>query len=65
VPRRALLPLAALLAGVVLLASACALPELAVPSPDQAAPPATRAPRVAHRKPGPTWATGAPVRVVW
>jgi uncharacterized cupredoxin-like copper-binding protein len=64
VPRRALLPLAALLAGVVLLASACALPELAAPSPDQPAPPSTRAPRVAHRKPGPTWATGDPVRVV-
>jgi uncharacterized cupredoxin-like copper-binding protein len=63
--RRPVRPLAALLAGVVLLASACSLPELPVPSGDEPAPPSTRAPRAAHRsRPGPVWATGDPVRVV-
>jgi uncharacterized cupredoxin-like copper-binding protein len=60
--RRRILPLAALLAGVALLASACSLTHL--PAPDgEDRPPSTRAPRAAG-KPGPTWATGAPVRVV-
>ena len=67
--RRPVLPLAALLAGVVLLGSACSLPDLPgrgpsggppSPPPARAAPAAPAAPR----KPGPTWATGAPVRVV-
>jgi uncharacterized cupredoxin-like copper-binding protein len=64
--RRPVLPLAALLAGVVLLASACSLPELAGrgPSGGPPAPPSTRAARATPRKPGPTLATSAPVRVV-
>ena len=64
--RRPVLPLAALLAGVVLLASACSLPDLPGrgPSGGPPAPPPTRAAPAAPRKPGPTWATGAPVRVV-
>ncbi len=64
--RRPALPLAALLAGVVLLASACSLPDLPGrgPSGGPPAPPPTRAAPAAPRKPGPTWATGAPVRVV-
>jgi uncharacterized cupredoxin-like copper-binding protein len=63
--RRPVRPLAALLTGVVLVASACSLPELSLPSGDSSAPPSTRAPRAAHRsRPGPAWATGAPVRVV-
>lgn len=60
-PHRHALPLAALLAGVALLASACSLTRLPAPESDQ--PPPARASRAA-RKPGPTWATGAPVRVV-
>jgi uncharacterized cupredoxin-like copper-binding protein len=60
--RRHALPLAALLAGVALLASACSLTHLPAPDPD-GRPPPTRASRAA-RKAGPTWATGAPVRVV-
>ena len=74
-PRRHALPFAALLAGVVLLASACSLADLAGQGADRAggdeggaarsrAAPATRQPRAAKRKPGPVWATGAPVRVV-
>jgi hypothetical protein len=59
--RRHALPLAALLAGVALLASACSLTRLPAPKSDQ--PPPARASRAA-RKPGPIWATGAPVRVV-
>jgi uncharacterized cupredoxin-like copper-binding protein len=62
-PRRRALPLAALLAGVALLASACSLAGLhGQEREDRAAPPAHahRAPR----KPGPTLATGTPVRVV-
>ena len=61
--RRPILPLAALLAGVVLLA-ACSLPELAVPSGGEPAPPAAPASNATHRRAGPTRATGAPVRVV-
>jgi len=62
-PHRPALPLAALLAGVALLASACALTDLPGPErQDRSAPPAHdhRAP---HR-PGPAIATAAPVRVV-
>jgi uncharacterized cupredoxin-like copper-binding protein len=63
--RRPVLPLAALLAGVVLLAAACSLPELPVPSGDEPPPASTQAHRAAHRsRPGPAWAAGAPVRVV-
>jgi len=64
--RRPVRPLAALVAGLALLASACALPDLAGPEAHHhqpaAAPP--RAARAAHHKPAPTWATAAPVRVV-
>ncbi|MDF2740118.1 MAG: copper-binding protein [Actinomycetia bacterium] len=67
-PRRRALPLAALLAGIALLAAACSLPNLAPGgrSPDRGdlAPPSTAAPWAARRKPGPTWATDAPVKVV-
>jgi uncharacterized cupredoxin-like copper-binding protein len=67
-PRRRALPLAALLAGVALLAAACSLPNLAPGSrsPDRGdlAPPSTATPRAARRKPRPTWATDAPVKVV-
>jgi len=61
-PHRPALPLAALLAGVALLASACSLTDLPGPEgEDRAAPPhAHRAPH----KAGPTVATAAPVRVV-
>ena len=62
-PRRRALPLAALLAGVALLASACSLAgRHGQEHEDRVAPPAH-----AHRapgKPGPTDATGTPVRVV-
>ena len=64
-PCRRALPVAALLAGVVLLASACsvAAPAAGGDGHDhgRAAPPSTRA---TPRRPGPAWATGAPVRVV-
>ena len=68
-PRRHALPFAALLAGVVLVASACSIADLAGQGADRAggderSAPATRQPRAAKRKPGPVWATGAPVRVV-
>jgi uncharacterized cupredoxin-like copper-binding protein len=68
-PRRHALPLAALVAGVALLASACSLTDLAGRGPDRpdpAAQPAQPAPvlRGRPRPPGPTWATGGPVRVV-
>ena len=68
-PRRRALPFAALLAGAVLLASACSLADLDGrgadrPGGDGRAAPATREPRAAKRRPGPAWATGAPVRVV-
>ena len=62
-PRRRALPLAALLAGVALLASACSLAGLrGQERQDRAAPPA-HAHRAA-RRPGPAIATAAPVRVV-
>jgi uncharacterized cupredoxin-like copper-binding protein len=66
VSRRPVPPLAALLAGVVLLASGCSLPDLPGrgPSGRPPAPPSTRATPAAPRRPSPTWATGAPVRVV-
>jgi uncharacterized cupredoxin-like copper-binding protein len=66
VSSRPALPLAALLAGVVLLASACSLPDLPGrgPSGGPTSPPPTRAAPSASRKSGPTWATSAPVRVV-
>jgi uncharacterized cupredoxin-like copper-binding protein len=64
--RRPVRPLAALLAGLALLASACSLPDLTGPEPHdhQPAPPPARAARATHRKPAPTWATASPVRVV-
>ena len=64
--RRPVRPLAALLAGLALLASACSLPDLAGPEPHdhQLAPPPARAARATHRKLAPTWATTSPVRVV-
>jgi uncharacterized cupredoxin-like copper-binding protein len=65
-PRRRALPLAALLAGVGLLA-ACSLPGLtpraAPEGRGERAAPAASASRQPRRQ-GPTWATGAPVRVV-
>jgi uncharacterized cupredoxin-like copper-binding protein len=65
--RRAI-PIAALLAGVALLASACSLADPAAGgghhhrSPE--APPTTRAARAAPHRPASAWATGAPVRVM-
>jgi uncharacterized cupredoxin-like copper-binding protein len=69
VPHRRALPFAALLAGAALLASSCSLADLDGqnadrPAGDGRAAPATREPRAARRRPGPAWATGAPVRVV-
>jgi uncharacterized cupredoxin-like copper-binding protein len=69
VPRRRALPFAALLAGAALLASSCSLADLRGQDADRPgvagqAAPATREPRAARRRPGPAWATGAPVRVV-
>jgi uncharacterized cupredoxin-like copper-binding protein len=69
VPRRRALPFAALLAGAVLLASGCSLADLDGRGADRVgggrrAATATREPRAAKRRPGPAWATGAPVRVV-
>jgi uncharacterized cupredoxin-like copper-binding protein len=65
-PRRRALPLAALLAGVGLLA-ACSLPGLTPRAAPEGrverAAPAASASRQPRRQ-GPTWATGAPVRVV-
>ena len=68
-PHRRALPFAALLAGAALLASSCSLAGLDGqnadrPAGDGRAAPATREPRAARRRPGPAWATGAPVRVV-
>ena len=66
-PRRRALPIAGLLAGVALLASACSPADLAAgQGHDHArhASPSTRAARAAPPRPGPAWATGAPVRVV-
>ena len=62
-PHRPALPLAALLAGVALLASACSLADLPGPEREDRAAPPPHAHRAPH-KPGPTWATTAPVRVV-
>jgi uncharacterized cupredoxin-like copper-binding protein len=69
VPHRRALPFAALLAGAALLASSCSLADLGGQNADRPAgagraAPATREPRAARRRPGPAWATGAPVRVV-
>ena len=68
-PGRSALPFATLLAGVVLLASACSLPDLAGAGAgrsgrDGRAARPTPAPRATPRPPRPTSATGAPVRVV-
>ena len=65
-PHRRALPFAALLAGAALLASSCSLADQNAdrPAGDGRAAPATREPRAARRRPGPAWATGAPVRVV-
>ncbi|HEX2373815.1 MAG TPA: plastocyanin/azurin family copper-binding protein [Actinomycetota bacterium] len=67
-PSRRAVPLAALLAGVALLASACSLTDLAAggrrPDRGEPATPSTRAPRAPRPRAGPAWATGAPVRVV-
>jgi uncharacterized cupredoxin-like copper-binding protein len=65
--RRRPAPLAALLAGVALLAAACSLPGLApggARGGGALATPATRAPRTPARAAKPAWATGAPVRVL-
>jgi len=66
VPHRRALPFAALLAGAALLASSCSLADQNAdrPAGDGRAAAATREPRAARRRPGPAWATGAPVRVV-
>jgi uncharacterized cupredoxin-like copper-binding protein len=66
--RRRLLPFAALLAGLVLAAPACSLPDLAGGGGERSGPthraaPPARSPRPAAAS-QPTWATGAPVRVV-
>jgi uncharacterized cupredoxin-like copper-binding protein len=57
-------PLAALLAALALLASACSLPQLPGPEREDRATPRAPVAGAAGRKAGPTWATGAPVRVV-
>jgi uncharacterized cupredoxin-like copper-binding protein len=63
-PRRRALPLAALLAGVGLLA-ACSLPGLTPrTAPEGRGERATPAASASRHRQGPTWATGAPVRVV-
>jgi uncharacterized cupredoxin-like copper-binding protein len=61
--RRPALLLAALLAGIAVVASACSLPDLPGRAREDRATPPAQAHRAA-RQPGPTWATGAPVRVV-
>ena len=67
-PCRRALPIAALVAGVALLASACSLADPAAGGGHHhrspVAPPTTRAARAAPHRPAPAWATGAPVRVV-
>jgi uncharacterized cupredoxin-like copper-binding protein len=68
-PHRPVRPLAALLAGVALLAGACALPgpiggRAERPGPAYQEAPSSRPVPARVRRPGPTWATGAPVRVV-
>jgi uncharacterized cupredoxin-like copper-binding protein len=66
--RRRPVPLAALLAGVALLAAACSLPGLAKDGARDGggaqATPAIRAGRAPARAAKPAWATGAPVRVL-
>jgi uncharacterized cupredoxin-like copper-binding protein len=62
--RRRPVPLAALLAGVALLAAACSLPGLAKDGGGAQATPAIRAGRMPPRAAKPAWATGAPVRVL-
>jgi uncharacterized cupredoxin-like copper-binding protein len=62
-PYRRARPVAALLAGVALVASACSLADLPGPERENPAAPPPHAHR-APREPGPTWATTAPVRVV-
>jgi uncharacterized cupredoxin-like copper-binding protein len=66
--RRRVLPFAALLAGLVLAVPACSLPQVAGGGGEHAghAHPAAPADPVspAAGAPGPTWATGTPVRVV-
>jgi uncharacterized cupredoxin-like copper-binding protein len=69
VPHHRALLFAALLAGAALLASSCSLADLGGQNADRPAgagraATATREPRAARRRPGPAWATGAPVRVV-
>jgi uncharacterized cupredoxin-like copper-binding protein len=69
VPHRRALLFAALLAGAALLASSCSLADLGGQNADRPAgagraATATREPQAARRRPGPAWATGAPVRVV-
>jgi len=61
-PCRRAVPLAALLAAVALLA-ACSLPD-PTPGGRGGAAAAARTSPTRPRRPGPTWATGAPVRVV-
>ena len=68
-PRRSTLPLAGLLSGIAMLASACALPApfaRTAEEPDRPGRAASsgRPVRVPPRRPGPTWATSATVRVV-
>jgi uncharacterized cupredoxin-like copper-binding protein len=67
-PRRRAVPLAAVLAAVALLTSACSLTDLAAggrePDRGDPAPPSARARRASRAKAGPTWATDAPVKVV-
>jgi uncharacterized cupredoxin-like copper-binding protein len=69
VPHHRALLFAALLAGAALLASSCSLADLGGQNADRPAgagraATATREPQAARRRPGPAWATGAPVRVV-
>jgi uncharacterized cupredoxin-like copper-binding protein len=68
-PRRPTLAIAALLTAIAVLAAACALPARPgrgpwEPERASQAQPSSRPPRAPSRKPGPTWATAAPVRVM-
>jgi uncharacterized cupredoxin-like copper-binding protein len=67
-PCRRSLPIAALVAGVALLASACSLADQALGGGHHhrslEAPAATRPARAAPHRSATAWATGAPVRVV-
>jgi uncharacterized cupredoxin-like copper-binding protein len=62
-PRARAVQLAALLAVVALVAAACSLPDPALGGRGEPTAAASPSPARPHR-PGPTWATGAPVRVV-